>query len=66
MVMITIVMMMRLLSGTMVIKTQGPERKNRRKVNAYCLTYINMVGLVHVRRREKTDRKIVEVTGSYI
>ena len=39
----------------------GPESKNRRRVNAYCLAPIKMVGWVHVRRREKRDINIVEV-----
>ena len=32
------------------------------RVKAYYLASIKVVGLVHVRRREKRDRKIVEVT----
>ena len=43
---------------------QGPESKNKRRVNAYCLAAIKMAELVHVRRREKTNRKIMEVTDS--
>ena len=45
-------------------KTQGPESKNRGRVNAYCLVSIKMAGLAHVRRPEKRDRKILEVTDS--
>ena len=40
-----------------LLKTQGQESKNRRRVNAYCLAPIRMVGLVHVRRREKKRQK---------
>ena len=47
-----------------LLKTQDQESKNRRRINAHCLASIKMVGLVHVRRREKRDRKIVEVTDS--
>ena len=45
-------------------KAQDPESENRERVNAYCLGSIKMVGLLHVRRREKRDRKIVEVVVS--
>ena len=53
---VNIVTMMRLLSGMIVIKnakTKGPESKNKRRVNAYYLAFIKMVGLVYLRRREK-------------
>ena len=53
----TITMMMNLLSGTKVKKTQGPESKNRKKVNAYCLSSTKVVGLVNVRGREKNRQK---------
>ena len=45
--------------GTMVIKI-AMSRKQKR-VNAYCLASIKMVELVCSWRREKRDRKIVEV-----
>ena len=57
---------MRLLSSTKVKKTQGTEAKYRRRVNSYCLASIKVVGLVHVRRQEKRDRKIKEVTESFL
>ena len=40
---------------------KGSKSKNKRRVNAYYLASIKMVGLVYVRRQEKRDRKIVEV-----
>ena len=51
-----------LLSGMMAIKTQGIKNVGMERVNAYCLASIKMAGLMHVRRREKRVRKIVEVT----
>ena len=51
-----------LLSGMMAIKTQGIKNAARERVNSYCLASIKMAGLMHVRRREKRVRKIVEVT----
>ena len=45
-------------------KTQGPKSKNKRRTSTYCLASIKMVGLVYSWRREKGDRKIVEVTDS--
>ena len=45
----------------MVRRLSKTESKNRRRVNVCCLALIKMVGLLHVRRREKGDRKIVEV-----
>ena len=35
---------------------QGPENKNKRRVDAYYLACIKMVGLVCSWRQEKTDR----------
>ena len=46
----------------MAIKTQGIKNVGMERVNAYCLASIKMAGLMHVRRREKRVRKIVEVT----
>ena len=40
-------MAMKLLSGMMVIKTQGLKNKDKRRVNVYCLASIKMVGLVY-------------------
>ena len=48
---IIIVIMIRLLSGTVVIKMQGPESTNEKIINAHCLASITMVGLMHARRR---------------
>ena len=42
---IEIAMIMRLMNGTKAIKN-GPKSKNKRRVNAYCLASIKMVGLV--------------------
>ena len=41
-----IVMMIDFLSGTMVIKIGRPRKHNQKRVNAYCLAPIKMVGLV--------------------
>ena len=40
---------------------QGPENKNKRRVDAYYLACIKMVGLVCSCRQEKTDREIVGI-----
>ena len=40
---------------------QGQESTNRKRVNAYCLASIKVVGLVCPQRREKRDRKIVGI-----
>ena len=58
---IIIVMIMTLLKGTKGIKKEGPESTNEKRVNAYCFTHIRMVELVHDRRREKRDRKIIGI-----
>ena len=39
-----VIIMMRPLGSMMVIKTQGPESTNKRRVNAYCLASIKVVG----------------------
>ena len=44
--MMTIMMMMNLVSGWMFIKNAGPKIANKKRVNAYCLASIKMVGLV--------------------
>ena len=56
-----IIMMINLLNGTMGIKKKGPKSLNKRRVNAYCLAPIKMVGLVYVKRGKKRDRKIVGI-----
>ena len=58
---IIIVTMMRLLSGMKTIKSARHRRQKKRQVYAHCLASIKMVGLVYARRREKRDRKILEV-----
>ena len=40
---------------------EDPENESRERVNAYYLAFIMLKGLVFTRRREKRDRKIVEV-----
>ena len=45
-------------------KKESPKSKNRRRINVYCLASVTLVGLVHARSQEKTDRKIVKVTDS--
>ena len=40
---------------------KGSKSLNKRRVNAHCLAPIKTLGLVHVRRREKRDRKIVGI-----
>ena len=40
---------------------QGLESKNRRRINAYCLASIKVMGLVSWWRQEKRDRKIVGI-----
>ena len=57
-----IMIIMDILSGMMVIKNALLKNKNKRRVNAYCLASLKMVGLMHVRRREKRDRKIVGIS----
>ena len=57
-------MMMKLLSGTIVIKNVRHRNKNKRRVNAYCLESIKVAGLVGLQRREKTGRKIVVIVVS--
>ena len=42
-------------------KKKGPKSLNKRRVNAYCLAPIKMVGLVYVKRGKKRDRKIVGI-----
>ena len=47
------------------IKWHNGYRKHKvqkAEINAHCLASIKVVGLVHVRRREKRDRKVAEVT----
>ena len=55
---------MRLLSGRMVIKNVKLKKRRLRGALTHCLAPIKILELVHVRRREKRDRKIVEVTDS--
>ena len=50
MITMTIAMMMSLSSGTMVIKMQGSKSFNKRRINAYYLASIKILGLVYVRR----------------
>ena len=57
----SIAMIMNLLGGTMVIKNKRFKNPKKRRVNAYCLASIKVVGLVHTRRREERDRKTVGV-----
>ena len=56
-------MMMALLSGMKAIK-EGRQKINKRRTFTRCLAFRSCNGLVHVRRREKRYRKIVEVTDS--
>ena len=51
----------KLYEGYQKCRTQKAKIK---KIHAYCLASIKMAGLVHVRRREKTERRVVEVTDS--
>ena len=37
------------------------QKAKKRQVYAHCLASIKMVGLVYARRRERRDRKILEV-----
>ena len=63
--MIITMIIMNLLSGIKTIKkTQGPKSKNKRRALTYCVASLSCGGLVYVRRPEKRDRKIVEVTDN--
>ena len=53
--------MMRLLSGMMVIKNARLRKQKLRKNFCLCLASITLVGLVCSWGQEKRDRKIVEV-----
>ena len=43
-------------------KTQGPKSISKRRTFTHCLARRSCNGLVHVRRREKKDRKIVGIS----
>ena len=63
--MITVtIIMINLISGMKVIKN-GRLRKQKLRLNAYCLASIKMAELVCSWRREERDRKILDVTHSY-
>ena len=66
--MTTMMMMMikiKVLNGTMVIKKKGSKFKNKRRALTHCLAPIKVVELVYTSRRKKRDRKIVEITVGF-
>ena len=56
----SIAMMMNLLNGIMIIKTQGRESENKGRITANCVASRSCDGLVYVRRRKEA----MEVTDS--
>ena len=45
---------------------QDPKSLNKRRVNAYCLASIKVVGLVYTRRQEKRDRKAMGINIGFL
>ena len=52
-----------MMDSMMIIKNGRPRRQKLKRVNAYCLAPIKVVGLVYTRRWKKGDRKIVGVVA---
>ena len=63
--MITIAMMMRLLSGTIAIKTQGSKIKNKRRVSPVPGIHQDE-GISACQKKKKRDRKIVGINRTFL